>query len=141
MERPGFEKRLNYADKTRKSQFFRKTYDGTFTNLQGDEIFRSPSYFFRSFLLIFRSFLNPVDYTGSLKEEIKKAWITNELGFLIGAGFVVNLLQNMYTYRRNQLLITKKRFLFQQHKQRKFLEDSLRLRSRKDIVNEKVKER
>ena len=83
-------------------------------------------------------FVNPLRYDGKVYKAVKEAWITNEVGFLITASFFGTLFWTFVTYRRNRLLATKKRFVFQQYKRSKFLEDSLRLKSREQIIHEKI---
>lgn len=82
--------------------------------------------------------LNPVDYNGQVRQEIWANWKTNELGFLIGAAFFAALAHLFVSYRKYSLLVQKKRFAFQRYRRQKFLEDSLRLRSREEIIHEKV---
>ena len=81
---------------------------------------------------------NPLDYNGQIWQEIKDSYRTNELGFFIVVAFVAALSQSFLAFRKNSLMAVKKRFAFQQYRRRKFLEDSLRLRSRTEIINEKV---
>jgi len=62
---------------------------------------------------------------------------TNELGFFISLCFVGIAGWSVFVYRRNSILEQRKRFLYQNYKRHKFLEDSLRLKSKSEIVNEK----
>lgn len=82
--------------------------------------------------------LNPVDYDGSTRRDLEESYKTNELGFFITLCFFGTLAWSVVTYRRNSLLVQKKRFAFQRYQRQKFLEDSLRLKSRESIINEKV---
>ena len=86
----------------------------------------------------FRSIFNPVDYNGQFFQEVKDGYKTNELGFGIVVLFFVALSQSFMSYRRYAILEQKKRFAFQQYRRTKFLEDSLRLKSRHEIIHEKV---
>lgn len=137
MEKPGLSGTGAYADSVQSSLFYSRNFDGAFRDPSGRDITTPPGFFQLTWLVMFRNLFNPVDYTGSLRQEIRKHWDTNELGFVIGVSFSLAVLWQLQTYRRNQLLLSKKRFVYQEYKRRKFLEDSLRMRSRSDIVNEK----
>ncbi len=83
---------------------------------------------------IFRMLFNPVDYDGSIWREIKNSYKTNELGFFITLAFFGCLGWSIIRYRRNALLEQKKRFVYQQYKKKKFIEEALRLRTREQII-------
>jgi hypothetical protein len=87
--------------------------------------------------LLFRLIFNPVDYDGSFFVEIKNAYNTNEIGFFITLGFFATLSWSFMYYRRNSILEQKKRFMYQQYKRQRFLEDNLKLKSKQEIINEK----
>ena len=82
----------------------------------------------------FRTMFNPVDYDGRYWREIKNSYKTNELGFFITMAFFLCLGWSFAKYRRNAILEQKKRFVYQQYKRRKFLEESLRLKTREELV-------
>ena len=115
-----------------------KTISGTYRDLNGQDIIANTSTISKVFNLIFRSYFNPVDYNGIFLREIEESYKTNELGFFITCCFFGTLFWNFLTIRRTSLLVQKKRFVFQRYQRNKFLEDSLRLKSREEIVNEKV---
>ena len=69
----------------------RKTFDGTFVDRNGVDIVNSLSMPMKSFIVAYRSILNPVDYNGRYIQEIKDSYKTNELGFAIFALFFVAL--------------------------------------------------
>ena len=71
-------------------------------------------------------------------QEIKDSYRTNELGFFIVVAFLGAVGQSFLAYRKFSLMAMKKRFAFQQYRRHKFLEDSLRLKSREEIIHEKV---
>ena len=88
--------------------------------------------------LSFRMFFNPVDYDGCLWREVKNSYKTNEVGFFITLGFFVCLSWSFVTYRRSAILEQRKRFVYQRYRRNKFLEDNLKLKSRHEIIHEKV---
>ena len=116
----------------------RKSYDGTFINSKGVDVVKSMTLPGYMNVIAYRSFLNPVDYNGQFSQEIKDNYRTNELGFFIVLLFFGALSQSFMSYRKFSLLNQKKRFAFQQYRRSKFLEDSLRLKSRHEIIHEKV---
>ena len=115
--------------------FQRQTYEGQFLDLEGRPV--SMSTWQLPLNLMYRGVLNPVDYDGSFLAEIKNTYKTNEIGFFIGLSFMLTLSWSFLTYRRNAILEQRKRFLYQQYKRGKFLEDNLRLKSKSEIINEK----
>ncbi|CDW89081.1 UNKNOWN [Stylonychia lemnae] len=91
-----------------------------------------------SFMIMFRTCFNPIDFDGRILRDLKNSYKTNEIGFFITALFFGTLGWSIITYRRNQILLLKKRFVFQQYKKQKFIEESLRLRTREELIEDKV---
>ena len=83
----------------------------------------------------YRTFLNPVDYDGRFMREIKNSYNTNEIGFFITVSFFAALGWSFLVYRRSTILGQRKRFLYQQYKRHKFLEDTLHLKSKQEIIH------
>ena len=63
--------------------------------------------------MIFRTFFNPIDYNGQTKRDIMEAYQTNELGFGIGVAFALTICWSFFTYRKNAILESRKRLIFQ----------------------------
>ena len=82
----------------------RKTFDGGWLDANGVDLLRSPSLATSTYVVLFRSLLNPVDYDGRLVQEAKDSYRTNELGFLIVLAFFGALGQSFASYRRFALL-------------------------------------
>ena len=62
--------------------------------------------------VLFRLFLNPVDFDGSTWTQTKEAYKTNELGFFIGVSFLLALTWSFTTYRRSAIAVQQKRYLY-----------------------------
>ena len=75
-------------------------------------------------------------YDGSTKAELREAWRTNELGFLIGICCYGMIAQILLKRRRDALRLAKKRFIYHQYRKSRFLEDSLMLKTREQIIQE-----
>ena len=86
--------------------------------------------------LIFRQLFNPIDYDGQVWRELKNSYKTNELGFFIAFSFVLALGWSFVKYRRYSILEQKKRFVYQQYKKKKFIEESLRLKTREELITD-----
>ncbi len=84
---------------------------------------------------LFRTLFNPVDYDGRTWRDIKASYKTNELGFFIGFAFFICLGWSFAKYRRYSILEQKKRFVYQQYKKKKFIEESLRLKTREELIS------
>lgn len=110
MEKPGYSS--SYADRASENPFFRKSYDGLFKDVRGNDIRQQTSYSQLARNIVFRTVFNPVDYDGSMLDEVKKQWHSNELGFIIGVSLIGGLLWQLQSFRRNQLSMSKKRFVF-----------------------------
>eukprot|EP00347_Sterkiella_histriomuscorum_P011873 403370773 len=115
--------------------------DGTY--LIRDKILNKPQYSLdrlgtHSAALLYRNLLNPIDFDGSVWQEVKNSYKTNEIGFFISVLFFVSLSWSFVSYRRNSILEQKKRFVYQQYKKQKFIEESLRIKSREELIEEKI---
>ena len=88
---------------TNASKFYSRSYEGRIRNLAGEEIQKqSPSK--TASVLLFRSLFNPVDFDGSVLQEIKNSYRTNEIGFFITLSFFAALSWSFIVYRRNAIL-------------------------------------
>lgn len=92
MEKPGFSGDGAYADKISRNQIVIKTCPGSFKDINGRDITKENSTFELGRMILFRTFFNPVDYTGEFFQDMRKQWHTNELGFIIGSSFVLGLM-------------------------------------------------
>ncbi len=106
-----------------------------FKGIDGHRVASDSSHLLLARQMVFRTLLNPVDYDGRYWREIKSSYKTNELGFFITLAFFLSLGWSFAKYRRNAILEQKKRFVYQQYKKKKFIEESLRLRTREELVN------
>ena len=82
----------------------RMAFDGTFIDRSGTDIvkhFTLPKY---SFIIAYRSFLNPLDYDGSSWRSLQDGYKTNELGFGICMLFILAVSQSFMSYRKYSLL-------------------------------------
>ena len=84
---------------------------------------------------LFRQLFNPVDYDGRILRELKNSYKTNELGFFITFAFFASLFWSFARYRRNAILEQKKRFVYQQYRKKKFIEESLRIKTREQLIS------
>lgn len=112
LEQPGYTGSGSFSERASQNPFFRKNLDGTFRNLQGKDVFDDTKIRNNINSLVFRNFFNPLDYNGQLIRELKKAYLTNELGFAIGVTFFFAISWSFMTHRRNTLLESKKRFVY-----------------------------
>ena len=85
---------------------------------------------------IYNGIFNPVAYNGQTYLELQNAWKTNEIGFLIGASFMLVIINQVTGYKRQSLQLQKKRFIYMQYKRQRFLEDSLMMKTRDQIIRE-----
>ena len=56
--------------------------------------------------------LNPILYDGSTLRNIYDSFVTNELGFLIGACFYLVVANIAFKHRHNKVRLAKKRMVF-----------------------------
>jgi len=104
---------------------FRVNSDLPVSNSAGEDLL-SQRTFLQNCLSVFRmTFLNPVAFNGQVWRQVEDAYTTNEVGFFISLSFFGAVAWAFSTYRRNVILTAKKRFLFQQYKRHKFLEETL----------------
>ena len=92
MEKPGSTSTGAYIDRASSGLFFKKTYDGTFRNIAGQDVSQRWGPLEFAWLVVFRNFLNPVDQDGSYFKSVEENWHSNELGFIIGVGFSLAIL-------------------------------------------------
>ena len=93
----------------------RRAYSGNIFDLSGKNIAAYTSSASIAKLTVFNFLFNPLEYNGSILREAKDAYKTNELGFFIGLCFVGVFGWSLMSYRRNSLIVQKKRFIFQRY--------------------------
>lgn len=93
----------------------RRAYSGNISDLNGNNIASHTSNASIAKLAVFNFLFNPLEYNGTILREAKDAYKTNELGFFIGLCFVGVFGWSLMSYRRNSLIVQKKRFIFQRY--------------------------
>ncbi|CAI2383720.1 unnamed protein product [Moneuplotes crassus] len=79
------------------------------------------------------NYINPISYRGQCWQAIKDNYTNNKSAFIIEVAFVMTNFALFSHYRRSSIVGQKKKFVYQQYQRKKFLEESLRIKTTKKI--------